>query len=190
MSKLTSGFTRDRAATRVCFDRKLVSQLEQVEDALNEAEKLRGPMLGDDKVPALRKQAEKLRKQVSEKSDSLVFESIGRRAWDSFKAEYPPTDEQIKDAREKGGMVTFNPETFPPAAMVRTCVEPEWFDEDDARVICEELPFGRFLRVWDAVLTANESGAADPFDPESATRNGSAKKSKPRSASVSPSASS
>jgi hypothetical protein len=191
VSKLTSGATRDRATVRVCFDRALVSELERVEDALRDAEKERNGMLGDDKLVRLKERANDLRKQVNKKSTTLVFESMGRTKWESFMADHPPTDEQIKEAEaSKQTRPRFNPETFPAAAMLRTCVEPEGFDAEDARFIAEELPVWKYVRVFDTVLNANEYGAADPFDIESATRNGSGGKSRLRSVSESRTASS
>jgi len=190
MSDLTSKATRDRASVRVCFDRALVSELERVEDALRDADKERQGLLGAEDLLALKKRSENLRNDINEKSTTIVFESIGRTRWESFMSEHPPTDEQVKESDEtKQTRPRFNPETFPVAAMVKSCVEPEGFDEDDARYICTELPVWKFVKVFDAVLNANEYGAADPFDPESATRNGSGGKSKLRSVSESRTAS-
>lgn len=201
MSQLSSKHTKDRVKVEVCFDRSLLHELQVREQSLEEinreVEKLDGildrGMLGQDETKAkvaakkaesadVQAEIDDLRAHVKKASVVLTFESIGRRAWRKLESEHPPTKEQMDLLKGTDMVARHNVDTFPVAAMLATCVEPPSFDEEDARVICEDFSEGAFDRVWSACLTANILGGRDPFEPEYATQRASAKKSKPRSA--------
>lgn len=145
--------TPSNETVRVCFDRSLISELEEAQAALKAAKK------GMLEAPAeLENHVQELAKKVEGKTREFVFSSIGRRAWRKLLSEHPPTDEQkdtIKDAF--GNSIDNNPETFPVAAMVATCSSPG-LTQDEAQWIADELPEAVYLRFWSAVLAANVHG--------------------------------
>lgn len=167
----------------VCFDGALQAELEQAEDSLRDIERDKGGMLGNGKAE-LEAEIEELRKAIKAKTRVLSFKGLGRRDWNNLVGKHPPTADQREEAKRAGGTVQFNVDTFPVAAMVKTSVDPA-LSEDDAQWLSDTLSDGDFLKVWDACLRANVQAGRNPFDPVSATMNGSRAKSKPRSASAS-----
>lgn len=65
------------------------------------------------------------------------FRSIGRKAYDRLIDEHPPTDKQKEEAAEAGNPAPYNGETFAPALVAASCVEPKMTVED-AKEIFEE----------------------------------------------------
>ena len=132
----------------VCFDRQLVSELEEAQARLVAESK------GKLEPPTeLENHVSELGKQVEAKTRTFVFASIGRRKWRELLGEHPPTKEQLKEDPNLDN----NPETFPQAAMVACCTDPGLTTEE-ADWIAAELPEMVFLRFWNAVLKANVLG--------------------------------
>lgn len=181
-------YTPSRQSVAVCFDGALQAEFEQAEDSLRDLERGKSGMLDNGKAE-MEARIEALRKKIKAKTRVLTFESIGKRAWDSLTHECPPTEEQQAAAEKAGGRMEFDPETFPVVAMARCARSPE-MTEQDAQWLFDTLNEGDFLKVWDACLRANMAAGRNPFDPNSATRNGSRARSKPRSDSASRTASS
>jgi hypothetical protein len=186
--KLWAKRTKDRGDVRVCFDRALLYELEELEGRLADAKRDADGMLGS-QVPELTTQRDELRRKAKDSSTRFVFESIGRRRWRDLMAEHPPTDEQIQEAKKYDQDLDFNPETFPAAAMAAACVEPG-ISVEQAQEMMDELPEGVGNRIWVACLRANVTGGRDPFDLGSETQTPIADKSPPPSSSESPSPSS
>lgn len=141
----------------VCFDRTLVSELEEAQARLQAAKKTAGGML---EAPAeLENHVAELAKKVEEKTRTFIFSSIGRRAWRKLLSEHPPTDEQKENTPPDvfGNRIDNNPETFPVAAMVATCTSPG-LTQEEAQWIADELPEAVYMRFWNAVLQANVLG--------------------------------
>ncbi len=151
--------TRPRKTVPVCFDRALLSELEEAEGRLRE---LKEPgMLGQaEEVSALQGRVDQLRAEAKEKSRSIVFEGMGRKAWSDLLAEHPPLAEH---KLRFGKLLDHNPETFPAAAMAASCVEPG-LTLEQAQWICDELPLGIVAKVWGGCLSVNVQGGRDPFE--------------------------
>lgn len=163
--------SRLRTFEDVCFDRALLFELEQAE-----ADAKKEPGMLDSGGPPV----QELRDEIKAKTRRFVFESIGKRAWRDLLAEHPPTKEQ----RASLGMaLDHNPDTFPPAAMAATCVEPGMTAEQ-AQWFYDEFPIGVVERVWNAVLLANVIGG-DEKKVVSAPLQAGEKRSKPQPSSES-----
>lgn len=136
------------ASVDVCADGQLVAELDAASQRLEEESRgrLEAPKELEAHVAALSK-------KVEAKTRTFVFRSIGRREWRKLSSEHPPTDEQ-KDQEPE---LDHNPDTFPPAAIAASCMEPK-LTLDDAAWLCDELPDGEFFRIWQAVLSANLIG--------------------------------
>lgn len=137
-----------QASVDVCSDGQLVAELDSARDQLEEAKRgmLEAPKELESHVAALSK-------KVESKTRTFTFRSIGRREWRKLSSEHPPSDEQ----RALEPDLDHNPDTFPPAAIAASCIEPK-LTLDDAAWLCDELPDGEFWRIWQAVLSANLIG--------------------------------
>jgi hypothetical protein len=173
--------TPERREVKVCFDRRLLSQLNSAQDELtkypprgikDDSELDR--VLGDDSY-AEREAAEELvhdlEEQVKAKTRTLVFEGVGWGIWRELIASNPPQEDQdavFKRAVQLAYMphalinIGFNAETFVPAAIVASCVEPG-LTSSQAKSLLEKSPPGVLERIWTAVLEVNTGGGSDPF---------------------------
>jgi len=165
--------TPDRREVVVCFDRRLVSELVQAKEELEAIENDDArpePMLGDG-VLDVRSRIDELSSRVLGKSRTFVFEGLGWGAWRDLMAKHPPAEEQssvFRQAVQLGFMphavenVTYNAETFIPAALAASCIEPG-MTKHEASTLLRKAPPGVIERIWSAVLDANLSGGDDPF---------------------------
>lgn len=164
--------TPDTASVGICFDRRLLSELETIEKELEEtkAEKVDG-MLGQDeatsRVQNLEQRVEDLRKDIQGKTRTFVFESIGRRKWMDLLAEHPPTDQQKEEFEEQFGEAGLrpdhNPETFSPHALAASCVKPG-LTVDEAVWLMENMTEKTWNRIVGACFSVNLLGSRDPFE--------------------------
>lgn len=84
---------------------------------------------------------------------SLVFQSMGSKAYDDLVAKYPPTEKQKKEG------LTYNIEKFAPALVAECCVEPE-MSLDDAKEIFESDSWnrGELMMLFFAAVEVNTRG--------------------------------
>ena len=118
--------------TEVVLDAELAERYEEARTEVDVAQiRVNGKPNDPDLALALRAAEAKLaavRKELQE-SDAVVritFRGIGRRAYDDLIAEHPPTLEQLAKAKKEGHQdLGFNVETFPPAIVAASMVEPD-----------------------------------------------------------------
>lgn len=98
---------------------------------------------------------------LKESTVTMVFRSIGRKAYEKLVSEHPPTDEQIAEAeKDNEPKPAYNIDTFAPALVLKSCVEPK-MTEDEVLVIFEgddETPAWNtteILEIWLAALEVN-----------------------------------
>lgn len=66
-----------------------------------------------------------LHDEMEENSAIFTFRSMGRIPYEELVAEHQPTKSQRDEARRLGnGSLTYNPDTFPPALLAASAVEP------------------------------------------------------------------
>lgn len=78
---------------------------------------------------------DELREQMEDTVAVFRFKGIGRKRFAKFQNDpmYQPTEEQIKIAKDRNGpgaQLEFNPETWPPAIIAASLVEPELSTEE------------------------------------------------------------
>jgi len=173
--------TPDRKELKVCFDRRLLSDLAQARARLDARTTAASGTLGQPSQKELRREIEELEKQIQSKLRTVAFEGLGWGAWRDLLAKHPPAADQADTFRRAVELlfmphavqnVGFNAETFIPAAISACCVEPG-ITETEAMSFLKTMPSGVVERVWSAVLEVNHAGAADPF--AEVSNNGSAK---------------
>jgi len=103
-----------------------------------------------------------------DRTATFRFRGIGRLAWRRLLDEHPATDEQQQQHRaaqlERGVMPSqvtklgWNADTFPPAAIAATCVEPK-ITEAQARKLWDSPAWndGELDKLFSAVLLVNQS---------------------------------
>lgn len=99
-----------------------------------------------------------LEAEIESAKVEFKFRAVGRRAWADLLAKHPPTKQQVAADRR----ATFNPETFPIAAIAACCCEPEGIDEAAVRRLEDALSDAQFSILWDACVDANLGGGVTP----------------------------
>jgi len=153
--------TPERVTVGVCFDRRLLSDLEAAERELEAAQENKDAKMlgsGGKEIATLEERVSELNKAVEEKTRNLVFECIGRRKWSDLKAEHPPTEEQKEEFHD----LDMNPEEFFAVAIAASCVEPG-MTVDEAKWMLEVLPEAVCVRITQALTQVNYFGSRDPF---------------------------
>lgn len=89
---------------------------------------------------------------------TMLFRAIGARDYDKLLAKHPPKPEQKVEG------ASYNLDTFAPAIICRTCVEPE-LDEDQARQIWESEDWarGEVMTLFRAAVEVCNRGLDIPF---------------------------
>lgn len=95
-----------------------------------------------------------------ESATVFVFRNIGRRAWDELVGEHLPIEEQQKKHRRANpgaGKLTWNPETFPPAAVAACLVDPALSAADVAELWDDEnWNDGELMDLFLAAVSVNQ----------------------------------
>jgi hypothetical protein len=116
-------------------------------------------------APKIAAQIQELEAEARESETVFKFEGLGQGEFAVLQAAHPATEE----VRKKLGLpedqsLEWNPETFPPALMAASCIEPlelkgnveEWTE------IQQTWSNGQVNRLWGACLSANMMVAETP----------------------------
>jgi hypothetical protein len=80
---------------------------------------------------AAKESLDSLKEEIDGEYIEFIFRSVGRRRYEEIFEECPPTAKQKQDAVKAGeDEPQWNPETFPPAIIAASVVEPEMTEED------------------------------------------------------------
>jgi hypothetical protein len=191
---------KKRAATKtveVVLDPDAARAVHEAEDRVNRAE-ARVRVTPDDPAAqealwAAREQLEGLRAQAA-KDDVVVtlrFRSIGRHAYDDLIRQHPPTPDQQDEAKEAGGTLNFNPETFPPA-VVAACLEEPRLSVDEVTEMWESAEWNQaeLAELFSAAVDVNSRRETLDLGKDSAAMATTGRKSRGARNTASPTASS
>jgi hypothetical protein len=165
--------TPERREVPVCFDRRLLSDLAKAKEALLEdTEPANEPTLGGVSATSeARERVAELTEQIRAKTRIFVFEGLGWGPWRALMAKHPPAPDQAETFARAVQLafmphavenIGYDAETFVPAAIAASCVEPG-ITEAEARRLLDSAPPGVLERIWTAVLEVNLAGGSDPF---------------------------
>lgn len=90
---------------------------------------------------------------------SLLFRALSGEDYDDLVAKHPPTDKQRKD-----GMRGFNPDTFPPALVAASLVQPQLtVDQVKGLWGSSDWSDGERASLFGHALEVNQAGLEIPF---------------------------
>lgn len=139
----------ERTVTVVC-SAQAAQAWEDASQAVETA-RLSGATVSTELVEA----AERARVGVEEASVTLRFRSIGRKAYDALVEAHPISDETKAKAESDGQPVPpYEPDTFAPALVAASCVEPE-MTLDQVLEIWDAWNLAELLDLWAAALEVN-----------------------------------
>lgn len=148
---------------RICVRGDLVADKEWAEKQLVASKsKNPAPDIGDPEAVEqnrLAQEIQRLEEECEQASVTFRFRGLSRRAHSDLLAAHPPTEEQQRELGELGLAATANSETFPPALVAASCIEPAGVSLAAARAAFEEWPGGTWSVLWRACLAANQGAA-------------------------------
>jgi hypothetical protein len=110
-------------------------------------------VLKPEAVQELAHRVKALEDEIAAVEVEFRFRALPYRDWMALIAKHPPTDEQLKGNRR----LDHNPDTFRPAAIAASCVDPEMTLEQ-ASQLRDVLAFDTFLTLWATCHTVNTGG--------------------------------
>lgn len=112
-------------------------------------------------VPQLARQIRELEDEARASEVRFTFEGMGRGDYAKLISAHKPTPEQEKDM---GQEMSWNPETFPPALMAASCVEPAELrgNVEEFTEIHATWSIGQVTRLWTTCMNANSLVADTP----------------------------
>lgn len=108
-------------------------------------------------VAALTRQIRELETEIEASEAVFHFRAVSKRQWQDLIRAHPPTKAQLE--AEPG--IDFNPETFPPAAIVACAIDPTLSTEQVSRLL-DTVSFVEYQKLWKGVLEANLGVAVSP----------------------------
>lgn len=148
-------------STKVTLRGDLLDEVERLEEDLRR-ESAKDEW--ENRVPLGPQIAQRIRVLEDEARESEVtfsFEGMGRGAYAKLISLHKATAEQES---ELGQELMWNPETFPPALMAASCVEPAELrgNSEEFNEINETWSVGQVSRIWACCLNANSLVADSP----------------------------
>lgn len=115
----------------------------------------------DEEKVRLRRRVEAAKARLDETSVEVVFRSIGDKAYERLRLQYPPTEEQVAEAKAKLGAmgayaVEFDRDSFAPALIAASAIEPK-MSMVEVEALRDSWSRGEFEALFQAALRANTS---------------------------------
>lgn len=124
----------------------------------------KGKTLNTKGAAALQEELDKLIDEAQSETVTFRFRDIGRKRLDALVLAHPPTDEMKQQWKDEGnaGVLGYNLETFPPALIAATAIEPE-ISLADAQRICDEWGGGDIEALFYGALAACKERTSIPL---------------------------
>lgn len=118
----------------ICLDSDLAAEIQALEREIDQAKRKRGKSLADG-TARLEVQLDELYERAAAESVTFTFQDIGRKAFDELVMAHPATKDQKERVAELGGgILEYNIDTFPPALLAATAIDPEMTVEDAQQI--------------------------------------------------------
>lgn len=175
---IDAAYRAPQATATICLRADLTTEIDRLEAELRAVQKADDENNRTPEAPALAERIMALQAEAAAAEVRFVFQSMGRRRWSDLIRAHKPTDEQRRLAEENEMVVAFNTDTFPPAAMHASCIEPPNLTLDWWQQIYDRWGEGQVRVLFNACQAAHFGVAEVPKAPRaSAVMNGSARNS-------------
>jgi hypothetical protein len=150
-AQIEAAWQPTKVRATVCLDSDLVLEIERLEEQLARETRLDETTNRVAVAPQIAADIMALREQAKAAEVEFVFASIGRRAYSDLIRSHPATDEQSEAA---GARLLWNTDSFPPALLAASCVEPSGTDLAWWLRMYDQWGTGQVARLWQACLAA------------------------------------
>lgn len=153
-----------KPVTKVVYiqlDGEVSTRLAELSDELEEAKRFDVLSNSPDTAPAIKAKMDEVREVSKDTLASFTFRSIGRYRYDELVG--LPKHQPSKEQKTKDGL-NFNPDTFPPALVAASCIEPEMSLEEAEAIFADPDWNGAELqRLFFGALEVNNETGDVPF---------------------------
>lgn len=148
-----------RKTVRIPMRADLVDDLAVLEEQLRHEEEIDRWENRDPVAPQIARRIQQVEAQVRESEVPFVFQGLGRGQAAKLQAQHPATEQVKKDLGNDD--LEWNPETFPPALLAASCLEPAELVGNVAawQEIHSTWSTGQVMPLWGACLSVNFMGA-------------------------------
>jgi len=118
----------------IILDSDLAGEIQFKEQELAQARNRRGRSLADG-IGTLQTELDDLYEKAADIAVTFTFQDMGRKAFDALILEHPATKAQREHIAELGGgILEYNIDTFPPALLAATGIDPEMDLEEATQI--------------------------------------------------------
>lgn len=143
-----------QASVRLCLRGDLLGEVDLIKDELAQYDGWKPDALSDaDPRKQLTERLALLEGQMREASATFTFASVGDKAWSDLLAAHPP-----REGKEE----TFDPTSFPIAAIAASSVAPK-MTADDVRELFDVFNLSQRNTIFNATFAANVRAVDIPF---------------------------
>lgn len=103
----------------------------------------------------LQAEVDRLRKAVDDATVCIKFHSIGAPAYEALINEHQPTEAQVKEATKRGGVMMWNPDSFPVALIHASICEPDDLALEDVETMWATYNAGERSALFTAAIDVN-----------------------------------
>ncbi len=161
IKEMMAAKTSARVDTPIQLDGAAAQRIDSLREEIREAHKADLRENRNALAPGLRDELREMVEQAKGTQVIFTFESIGRLAWDAMVVAHPARAEDKKIEKE----AAWNLDTFPPALIAASCVEPEMTLEE-ATEIWEDPDWSgnELTRLFSTAWMVNQETPSIPFD--------------------------
>lgn len=154
---LLAEITAREKTVRILLRQDLLAEHDRLEAELVQVCTVDAQENRDPQGPAIAQRIVELEAEIDAAKRSFRFRAVGKKAWADLLALHPPTKDQLSEAPR----LDHNPETFPPAAIAASCVDPV-ITPEQVDQLEQGLNLAQFDLLWTACLDANVRGDDSP----------------------------
>ncbi|HEY9414675.1 MAG TPA: hypothetical protein VIQ30_07955 [Pseudonocardia sp.] len=161
---LLAGAKLPEKTVPICLRGDLTAEFENLDQQLEEALRTPATSLEGDGSAAIAEQIEALRAEMQAHTYRFRLRAMPHPRWREFCAEHPPRKDDDEKIDERDRLLGVNTETFWPALVRRSVVDPELSDTEWA-TLGEALTDRQFSDLADAAWALNRRDVDVPFSP-------------------------
>ncbi|MEU4782841.1 hypothetical protein [Micromonospora sp. NPDC023633] len=149
----------------ICLRGDLVAEFEDLERQLEDELRTPAVSLEGDGSGAIADRMEALRAEMQAHTYPFRLRAMARPAWRAFVAAHPPRKDDAGEVDERDRIIGVNIETFYPALVRASVVDPQLDDAQWARLLDEVLTDRQFDELANAAWGLNRREVDVPFSP-------------------------
>ncbi|MCZ7440812.1 hypothetical protein O7598_30795 [Micromonospora sp. WMMC241] len=161
---LLAGAKLPERTVPICLRGDLTAEFEALEEQLEEALRVPASSLEGDGSAGIAEQIEALREQMQAHTYRFRLRAMPHHVWMAFCADHPPRKDDDGGVDERDKLLGVNAETFWPALVRRSVVDPT-LDDGEWATLGEALTDRQFNALADAAWALNRREIDVPFSP-------------------------